>query len=121
MVVAPRTWYSWSVGVTRSEEAAVLSEREQQALREIERAISADDPRLASALRRSRTSTSAWWMRLAHDAVAALAVLLAVLCIALGEVGPGFASGLFAVVVIVVRRRRFPPRAIRRLWPRRQA
>jgi uncharacterized membrane protein len=99
----------------------VLSEREQQALREIEQAISADDPGLASALRRSRMSTSAWWMRLAHDAVAAVAVVLAVLCVALGEVGPGFAAGLFAAVVIALRRRRFPPRASRRPWLKRRA
>lgn len=99
----------------------VLSEREQQALREIERAISTDDPRLASALRRSRLSTSAWWTRLVHDAVAVFAALLAVLCVVLGEVGPGFAAGLFAAIVFTVRRRRFPPRTARRLWPRRQA
>lgn len=99
----------------------MLSEREQQALREIERAISTDDPRLASALRRTKLSTSAWWTRLAHDAVAALAVILAVLCVALGEVGPGFAAGLFAAVVIAIRRRRFPPRAGRRRWLKRKS
>jgi hypothetical protein len=99
----------------------VLSEREQQALREIEQAISADDPGLASALRRSRMSTSAWWTRLAHDAVAAVAVVLAVLCIALGEVGSGFAAGLCAGVDITLGRWRFPPRAARRLWFKRRA
>ncbi|WP_084210531.1 DUF3040 domain-containing protein [Pseudonocardia acaciae] len=89
----------------------VLSEREQQALDEIERGISSDDPRLAAALRRSRVSRQAWWTRLVHDMVIVFSAMLAILCVVLGQVGAGFVAGLFAAVVVVVRRRRFPARA----------
>jgi hypothetical protein len=85
----------------------MLSEREQQALGEIERTISTTDPRLAALLRSSRAGQRLDWARLAHDLVIVVSVLSAVLCIVVAEVGAALIALLFAAVVLAVRWRRF--------------
>lgn len=85
----------------------MLSEREQQALGEIERTISVTDPRLAALLRSTRTGRRVHWARLAHDLVIVVSVLSAILCIAVAQVGAGLIALLFAAVVLAVRQLRF--------------
>jgi hypothetical protein len=85
----------------------MLSEHERRALREIEQSVAAHDPTFAAMLS-PRSNRFVQRMRLAHDLVAGLAIALALICIPLGEIGAGLASLVFAAVVIVMRRQRFP-------------
>ena len=91
----------------------MLSERERQALVEIEQSIAASDPRLAAMLStsRGRQRERVAWSRLAHDLVMTLAIVSAVLCVALGEGSAGMVAAIFAVVVLMARRVKFPPDA----------
>ncbi|GEL17095.1 hypothetical protein PA7_09320 [Pseudonocardia asaccharolytica DSM 44247 = NBRC 16224] len=91
----------------------MLSRWERQSLQEIEQHLQAEDPRLAVMLERAKSARTRRWLRRGYDAVVVLAVLLAGLCLALGEVGSGFAAGAVAVLVFHWRRRRFP---LRRRW-----
>ncbi|GAA5173044.1 hypothetical protein GCM10023321_73820 [Pseudonocardia eucalypti] len=92
----------------------MLSERERQVLGEIERTVTASDPALASLLGASRPPRAFNWNRIAYDAVTVLAVLSAMLCIALGAFGAGMVATLFAMVVLSVRRLRFPKNPVPR-------
>jgi Protein of unknown function (DUF3040) len=85
----------------------MLSRREGEALREIERMLSADGPGLEVLLRTQRTDR--WWRRVrrVHDLVIAISVLLAVLCLALGQIGAGLVSVVFAAAVVQLRYWRF--------------
>lgn len=87
----------------------MLSERERQALDEIERTISRSDPRLAQMLGRARTDRVARRYRWAHDVVAVVAMLSGVLCLCLGQIGAGLTAVAFAAIVVLVRRARFAP------------
>lgn len=94
----------------------MLNEAELNALREIERTLSADDPSLAAKLKSARVGRSVRRERLARDLIITLALLLALVCMISGQVGAGLVAALFAAVVLVLRCRRFRPR-----WPRRRA
>ena len=85
----------------------MLSEHERRALREIEQSVAAHDPAFAAMLS-PRSNRVIRRMRLAHDVVAGLAIVLALVCLPLGQIGAGLASLLFAGVVIALRRQRFP-------------
>lgn len=88
----------------------MLSGPEQRLLHEIERTIAESDPRLATLLS-APPRGSGRGARIAHDIVCVLSALLGVLCLVLGQVGPGLAAVLFAGVVLESRRLRFPPTA----------
>lgn len=95
----------------------MLSEAEQNALREIEQTISADDPSLAHLLRSARLGRSMRRERLARDLISVLALVLALVCMVFGQVGAGLVAALFALLAIVWRCWRFPPRRRPRRWP----
>jgi hypothetical protein len=84
----------------------MLSEHERRALREIEQIVAAHDPAFAAMLS-PRSNRAIRRMRLVYDLVAALAVVLALVCIPLGQVGSGLVALVFGGVVVGVRRRRF--------------
>jgi hypothetical protein len=86
----------------------MLSDEERRALQEIELMASAADPGFAALLSPGSSSRVMRRTRIVYDAVAALSVVLALVCLPLGAVGGGFTALLFAMVVITVRRRRFP-------------
>jgi peptidoglycan/LPS O-acetylase OafA/YrhL len=88
----------------------MLSRREGEALREIERLLAADDPALEVLLRTQRTDR--WWRRArrVHDVLIVVSVLSAVLCLVLRQVGAGLAGAVFAAVVFQLRNHRFAPR-----------
>jgi hypothetical protein len=88
-------------------ESSMLSEEERQALQEIELGATAADPGFA-ALLSPKSSRIVRRTRMVYDAVAVLSTLLAMVCLPLGAIGGGFTALLFAMVVITVRRRRFP-------------
>jgi Protein of unknown function (DUF3040) len=92
---------------------SMLNEHERRALREIELTVASDDPALA-ALFSPRSDRARYWQRLAYDLVAALSIVLGLVCIPLGQVGAGFVALVFAALVISIRRRRFPGYKIRR-------
>lgn len=85
----------------------MLSRREGEALREIERRLSADNPGLDVFLRTQRTDR--WWRRArrVHNVLIVVSLVLALVCLALGQIGPGLASGGFAAGVFLVRDWRF--------------
>jgi len=85
----------------------MLSEPERQALREIERELSAEAPELAVRLVKDLPRQPSHAVRLAHDVVAVLAVVLAILCFALDVFVAGMVSALFAMDVLLVRYLRF--------------
>ncbi|HEX4247791.1 MAG TPA: DUF3040 domain-containing protein [Pseudonocardia sp.] len=89
----------------------MLTDRERQTLREIERGLSVDAPALAHLMRTRRVRRSVNWVRLTYDAVAAVAVLSAVGCVLLGVVGSAAVAALFAAVVLGARHLRFAPKA----------
>ena len=84
----------------------MLNEHERRALREIELTVVSDDPALA-ALFNPRSTRSFRWQRLAYDLVAAMSIVLALVCIPLGQIGPGVGVLVFAALVIALRRLRF--------------
>jgi Protein of unknown function (DUF3040) len=86
---------------------SMLSEHERRALREIELTVASDDPAFA-ALLSLRSTHANRAMRLAYDLVAGLSIALVLVCMPLGQVGAGFVALVFAALVILVRRRRFP-------------
>jgi hypothetical protein len=85
----------------------MLSEAECRALEGIELSLAADDPRFAESLGSQGPSRHLRRARLAHDVVAAIAVLLGVACLALGQLGPGMLTLGFAGLVMGVRQARF--------------
>lgn len=85
----------------------MLSEHERRALREIELTVASADPAFA-ALLSPRSNRAIRRQRIVYDVVAALSVVLAMVCIPLGQVGPGLVALVFAILVVSVRRRRFP-------------
>ncbi|HEY1972331.1 MAG TPA: DUF3040 domain-containing protein [Pseudonocardia sp.] len=85
----------------------MLSDDERRALRDIELTVSAEDPGFA-ALLSPRTSRVIRRVRFAYDAVAGFSILLALVCLPLGQLSGGFEALLFAALVIALRRRRFP-------------
>ena len=90
----------------------MLSERERQALREIEQQLAGEDAGFATTMSRPLSNSAQRWTRRGYDAVAVFALLLAVLCFSLSQDGTGGAAAVaagFAVLVVVVRRRHFPP------------
>lgn len=87
----------------------MLSEPEQRVLHEIERTIAETDPGLATLLS-ARSRGCGRGARVAHDLVCAFSALLGMLCLVLGQVGPGLAAVVFAAMVLEARRLRFPPR-----------
>jgi Protein of unknown function (DUF3040) len=91
----------------------MLSEPEQRRLHEIERILTATDPKLATLLG-ARPGGRRRVERILHDVVCVMSLLLGLLCLVLGQVSSGFASVAFAVLVIQTRRMRFPPNATAR-------
>jgi hypothetical protein len=85
----------------------MLSEPERQALREIERELSAEAPELAARMVKNLPRRPSRADRLAHDVVAVLAAVLAILCFALDVFVAGLVSTLFALDVLLVRYLRF--------------
>jgi hypothetical protein len=84
----------------------MLSDNERKALREIELRAASDDPAFAAMLS-PKSNRAVRRMRLAYDVVAAVAIVLALVCIPLGQVGPGLVALAFGALVIALRRRRF--------------
>ena len=82
----------------------MLSEREAQALRRIEQQLSADDPELAVLMTRTLPLRPSRTRRLVHNLVIGVALVLALLCMALGDVGAGLLAASFAGVVLALRR-----------------
>jgi uncharacterized membrane protein YoaK (UPF0700 family) len=78
----------------------VLSERESKALRRIEQQLAVDDPGLAATLSPALPGRPARWPQRLITAT----LLLAVLCLAVGAVGAGLATALFAGALIWARR-----------------
>ena len=95
----------------------MLSEPERQALREIERELSAEAPELAARLVKDLPRRPSRGDRLAHDAVAILAAVLAILCFALDVFLAGLVSTLFALDVLLIRYLRFSQGPDRRSAP----
>jgi len=86
----------------------MLSEPEQRVLHEIERTIVASDPGLATLLTARRAGGPGRGARIAYDVVWVLSALLGVLCLVLGQIGPGLGAVVFAALVLELRRMRFP-------------
>ena len=82
----------------------MLSEREARALRQIEQQLAADDPRLAARMSRALPGRPWRWPRNFHNLVIAAVLLSAVVCLAVGAVGAGLATALFAVALLWARR-----------------
>jgi hypothetical protein len=99
----------------------MLSEREAMALRDIARRLSADDPGFAARMLRTLPRRPPRGLRLVQDLVITVALVLAVIYIALAEVGSAFALALFACVVFGLWRARSRPGPHRRFWPGRWA
>jgi hypothetical protein len=94
----------------------MLSGREREVLQDIERQIAAEDPRLAAALGQMAMDQTLRWTRRGYNAVIVVGASLAAVCLSLPQVaavGAGVMSGLFAVYVWYLRKRRFPPRSSR--------
>lgn len=88
----------------------MLSRREGEALREIERTLAADDPGLEVLLRTQRTDCWRRRARRLQNVLIVVSVVLALLCLALGQICAGLASGGFAAGVFFVRDWRFAAR-----------
>jgi hypothetical protein len=93
------------------------TEREREALCEIEKRLSAEDPRLAAFMARDMSTSSFRTRKRIQDLILVLAALLATLCIALSEPAAGLAAGLFAGAVFAIRHLRGRTRGFRtRRW-----
>lgn len=86
----------------------MLSESERRALDEIELTLASNDPSFAQMLGDPATSRASRRARLVYDAVAVFSMLLGVGCVALGQIGAGLVAMIFAAVVVMARRARFP-------------
>jgi hypothetical protein len=84
----------------------MLSERERRTLEQIERGLTVDSPELAHQMRRP-TGWPVRRIRLAHDVVAVVAALLAVVCLLAGAWLAGTVAALFAMDVVLVRYLRY--------------
>ena len=82
----------------------MLNEREARALREIEQQLAADDPRLAARMSRALPGRPSRWRRNLQISVIAAVLLSAVVCLAVGAVGAGLMTALFAVALLWARR-----------------
>ncbi len=106
-----------SAGASR--ESDVLSEREARALRQIEQQLAADAPRLAARMSRELPGKPSRWPWKLQNAVITAVLLSAVVCLAVGAVGAGLATALFAGALVWVRRslaRGVVPLPGRRWW-----
>jgi hypothetical protein len=90
----------------------MLSEREQQALEEIEHGLCAEAPEFAHRMRHP-SGRPVRDSRLAHHAVVVVAALAAVVCLVAGAWLAGIVAALFAMDILLVRHlrsaRRSPP------------
>ncbi|HEY2207252.1 MAG TPA: DUF3040 domain-containing protein [Pseudonocardia sp.] len=86
----------------------MLSNRDSETLRGMERRLASDDPALAALLRSRADTVSGRHHRWAHDLVLTLAVLAALPCLLFGAFGSGLVALLFAAGVFMLRRLRFP-------------
>lgn len=82
----------------------MLSEREQQAISEIERHIAAEDPRFVASMRRLSPPRTGPRTRRLHTAVILVAAVSAALCFALAAGGAGVVATLLAIVFHHLRR-----------------
>ena len=87
----------------------MLSEREQRTLEEIERGLTVESPELVHQMRRP-TGWPVRRIRLAHDVIAVVAALLAVVCLLSGAWLAGTVAVLFAMDVVLVRYLRYSTR-----------
>jgi hypothetical protein len=79
------------------------TEREREALCEIEKRLSAENPRLAAFMARDMSTSSFRARKRIQDIMLVVAALLATLCIALSEPAAGLVAGLFAGAVFAIR------------------
>ena len=87
----------------------MLSERERQALAEIECQFAQDAPQLAAVMGVA-PDCAVRWTRHCYSGVVIVAAVLAVVCLALyqdGSAGAGVVAACFAVLAFWQRRRRF--------------
>ena len=90
----------------------MFSDRERQALLDIEIEFLLEDPSLAIALAQHRVGGPGTRTRRAHDVVVVLAAGTAMFCLALSETGGtrgGVTAAVFAALTWAVRVWRFPP------------
>ena len=85
----------------------MLSERERQVLEEMEREVSAADPRLAESLQATTAKRESRPDRWAYNAVIAIAWTVAAACLLLGLAGGVIAAGAVGALAFALRRRRF--------------
>ncbi len=97
----------------------MLSEREQQAIDEIEQQISEQDPRFVASMQRLLPGRVGRWTRRGYDAVIVVAALSALLCLTLSVPGAALTAVLLAVVTGYLRLRGYPSCTGRR-WRRRR-
>jgi hypothetical protein len=93
----------------------MLSEREADILREIERELAAEAWAADPAVLRVSSERAALWTRRGYDTVVALSAVLAVTCVVLSAVGPACTAALLTGVALRARGTRFSPRFVRRL------
>lgn len=89
----------------------MLSDRERQALLDIEIEFLIEEPSLVTALAQHRVTGSDVNVRRAYDAVALIAAAASTLCLALSETGGtpgGVTAAVFAAITWGIRIRRFP-------------
>lgn len=85
----------------------MLSERERQALEEIEREVSAQDPHLAASLRTETGKSSRWSQQWPYTAMAVVAWALAAGCLLLGLPMAMLGAAALGVSAVALRRWRF--------------
>jgi Protein of unknown function (DUF3040) len=88
----------------------VLTERERHALLQIEQAMRAESPELFGSLTRMEPEPESNIARRRHDAAIVASAVAAILCVAVGAAGGAVVAVLFTVVVVSLRRWRFPGR-----------
>lgn len=81
----------------------MLSERERQVLEEMEREVSAEDPRLAQSLQATSGKRALWSDRWPYTAVIAVAWTLAAVCLLLGLAGAVLTAGALGAVAFALR------------------
>lgn len=85
----------------------MLSERERQVLEQMERDVSATDPRLAASLQATTAKRATWSDQWPYTAVIVIAWTLAAVCMLLGLAGAVIAAGTLGAVAFGLRRWRF--------------